>query len=380
MYKKLLSVLLFIIVILQVDVSFGQSSYKERLVALVEDNRIPVWMSEQIKSDLEPFKANRIPLESICETSPKWQTSGVVRYTIKEGKLTIHPSPLCSTLSVLESRCKQYNAIVKALTDTIRVPDVEFTVYLGDGFIGGNSHTLPGPIFGFSKDKNLDTNALLVPDFHALEIYPPLIEDVEIGNRAYPWHVKVNKAFWRGASTCNYLDITLSNYTACPRLKLVEIARINSDLIDAGLTMCVQMDEETRKLFSNYLVSSVSVSEHLKYKYLILTDGNGAAYPRGFWHLFGNSVVFKQKSDSVQWFYRGLKPFVHFIPFNEDFSDLIEKIQWATNHDAETRFIAAQGRAFALNNLCLENNLFYLYILLKEFSALQQASNYKQEL
>ena len=59
------------------------------------------------------------------------------------------------------------------------------------------------------------------------------------------------------------------------------------------------------------------------------------------------SLVFKQESPYSQWFYAGLKPNVHFIPVNRRLSDLLNKIQYAINNDAECIQIAMQAREFA---------------------------------
>lgn len=51
--------------------------------------------------------------------------------------------------------------------------------------------------------------------------------------------------------------------------------------------------------------------------------------------LAGNSVVLKQDSIYYEHFYNELQPWKHYIPFKSDLSDLLEKLQWAKDHDEE---------------------------------------------
>ncbi len=46
-------------------------------------------------------------------------------------------------------------------------------------------------------------------------------------------------------------------------------------------------------------------------------------------------MVFKHDSIYYEHFYKQLQPWVHYIPFKADLSDLLEKIQWARDHDEE---------------------------------------------
>ena len=71
-----------------------------------------------------------------------------------------------------------------------------------------------------------------------------------------------------------------------------------------------------------------------QYKYQINIDGTVAAY-RFPYLLGGDSLVLKQDSDYYEHFYKDLVPFTHYVPFKHDLSDLLEKIQWARDHDDE---------------------------------------------
>lgn len=76
----------------------------------------------------------------------------------------------------------------------------------------------------------------------------------------------------------------------------------------------------------------------LQYKYQINIDGTVAAY-RLPYLLAGNSIVLKQDSIYYEHFYNELKPWKHYIPFKNDLSDLLEKLQWAKEHDTEVQMM-----------------------------------------
>ena len=91
--------------------------------------------------------------------------------------------------------------------------------------------------------------------------------------------------------------------------------------------------------FQHFLVISqlncdVEKFYYCQYKYQLNIDGTVAAY-RLPYLLAGDSVVLKQDSKYYEFFYKQLKPYEHYIPFKADLSDLLDRIQWAKDHDAE---------------------------------------------
>ena len=72
----------------------------------------------------------------------------------------------------------------------------------------------------------------------------------------------------------------------------------------------------------------------LQYKYQLNVDGTVAAY-RFPYLLAGNSLVLKQDSPFYEHFYSKLEPWTHYVPLKRDLSDVVEKVQWAREHDEE---------------------------------------------
>lgn len=71
-----------------------------------------------------------------------------------------------------------------------------------------------------------------------------------------------------------------------------------------------------------------------QYKYQLNVDGTVAAY-RFPYLLAGDSLVLKQESPYYEHFYSKLEPWTHYVPMNRDLSDVVEKVQWARDHDEE---------------------------------------------
>jgi hypothetical protein len=74
----------------------------------------------------------------------------------------------------------------------------------------------------------------------------------------------------------------------------------------------------------NLISEDVSVKNHVRFKYLASLDGWTAAWLRPCWIMASNSLLLKQESNKVEWFYWNLIPYKHYIPVKHDLSDLLE--------------------------------------------------------
>lgn len=144
------------------------------------------------------------------------------------------------------------------------------------------------------------------------------------------------------------------------------------DSIDAKFSLYVQGAQANEELLAKEDLKGEFLypEESLGCKFLIDVDGNESTYSRYYWILRSNCVPFKQMSTFQMWFYPALKPFVHFIPYADDISDLPKMITWAKQHPKESREIAENGPQFILNRLNQEHAYAYLYLLLVEYAKL----------
>jgi hypothetical protein len=77
----------------------------------------------------------------------------------------------------------------------------------------------------------------------------------------------------------------------------------------------------------------ISVNEMIGYKYILDIDGIASTWEATAWKLNSNSVIFKTKSIWKQRFFDEYKEWIHYIPINEDFTDIQEKITWCENNE-----------------------------------------------
>ncbi len=343
-----------------------QDELKEKLAS----DSPPNWMLKQIYEDLAFFIEHEMaskeevlyavqqsgnPYFLFCEI--KNGSPGFYRYETEEAPIArIRASVMCQFFSGLA-----------ALT---RIPDCYFVYDLGDGI---GDLRICAPVFGPAKDRLHQNKAVLMPNFELADsnMIQRLALEVDRGNAAYPWKEKKSCAFWRGSTTGG--AATFDYFLTAPRSQAVILSLKQPHLIDAkfhSLVGCLD-PEAIQRSFSNYFDRFASIKTHLKYKYQLLIDGNTTSWSRAYWQLCSNCVILKQVTHNIEWFYPILIPYVHFIPIQEDLSDLEEKLLWAQAHDFQVRQISVQANAFAKEHLCPSAIYYYTYLVLKEYAALQ---------
>lgn len=346
-----------------------EKNWQSKLVEKSSSGKIPQWMMDQIGEDFSSFKFHSSSeLDSLMNT-PKAKEWLLAKIAVSGGQLFIH-----SPFSQQDIPSPLYAARLKSLTNSLHLlhqccplQDLEVIVSLHDAYPCGPQEDLSIPILCFAKNKHIHSNAILIPDFEALEDHSSLFKILVRGNKKYPWEEKKEIAFWRGSTTGALNreivgEFSLENYCLFPRVKLTQLSIDFPQLIDAKFTQLCQGAERLPSEFKNLVGPSVSVENHLKYKYQLLIDGNSCAYSRAYWQLFSETVIFKQDSEDIQWFYRALLPNVHYIEIDRDLQTLVEKIHWAKSHDDQVHEIAKNAKIFALENL--QRSDIYLYLSL----------------
>lgn len=325
----------------------------------------PEWMVRQIRKDLSAYSGG-ITKQMIDAAfhGERIDTFNLVRFTIQNGHIAFSHDEK----NLYSRHFRELLGCIKKLSEHVKLPDVDFIVSLEDGFEGNPDL---GPCFVFAKKEHVDS-LILVPDIKALAGYGKLREMIPNANKKISWNQKLPKTFWRGSTTGGYS--TLTTWDRLARAKLVLLSLSHPEEIDARFNSVVQCDPEIPHLMKSKGMISASVSrpDHLKYKYLVDVDGNSCSYERYFWLLLSNSLVIKQVTPNVQWYYGGLEPYKHYLPVKEDLSDLMEKMDWARQHDEESRLMAERATEFVEENLSPEDTLVYLSLLFKEYARLQK--------
>ena len=114
----------------------------------------------------------------------------------------------------------------------------------------------------------------------------------------------------------------------------------NSTIINARLT-------DTRGRLPDVLngvnltAPSVSMRHLLRYKGIVMLEGNDVASGLK-WALLSESVVLMPVPKHSSWAMEELlQPWVHFVPLNDDITDVEDKMQWILDHEENALKIAA---------------------------------------
>jgi len=191
----------------------------------------------------------------------------------------------------------------------------------------------------------------------------------------YPWEAKRERALFRGRPN----SWSRSRY-ALARFAF-EGPEVYRRLLDVGMVWYMAEHDyfvrQNRSARPLPLLGEINASAHLRYKYLLNLDGHSYAH-RLLKLLATNSVVVKEQSDEVEFYYHLLRPYVHYVPFQIEVdlsnyvlsrvrTNITEAIEWAIAHDAEAKKIAAQAQALVHTHLCAAARRCYLLKLLRRY-------------
>jgi len=99
-------------------------------------------------------------------------------------------------------------------------------------------------------------------------------------------------------------------------------------------------------LTKNPAKGDLSIKEQLEYKFILSIEGNDVASGLK-WQLYSNSVVIMAKPTCISWAMEDrLKPYFHYIPVKDDYSNLVEVFNWALRNEAACRAISKNAKAF----------------------------------
>lgn len=282
------------------------------------------------------------------------------------------------------------------LTQKYNLPNTAILFYLYDGVTPqlGKYDLKPYepeinniPIFTYAVDsesENID-NCILVPDIYTvassrsseyLKGWKKISQNVKAASQKTPWQKKEKKAFWIGSLTDNWnntlmwfgrnaLSWNRSLSGRSHRETLVEVIAPENEKIEAYFaTSKTAPDWPSEKSQHKF----VSQSDQIAYKYLINMDGATATYPGFLWRLYSNSVVLKQDSTHVQWFYPLFKPYEHYVPVKRDLSDLPQQIAWLEANDQKAKEIAENATRQVEKYVTPELVDAYFVYLIREYA------------
>ena len=149
----------------------------------------------------------------------------------------------------------------------------------------------------------------------------------------------VNKIFWAGNLNTHYT-----------RKIFYERFKLDSDKFEIHV---VDSDQE------GYTKHVIPMYMQLKYKYLIDIQGNGYS-GRLKYLLHSGRLLFMQDRKWKAYYHFKLKPYVHFVPVKEDFSDMYEQLEWVEKNPEQVAEIIHNATSCALTELKYENVILEL--------------------
>lgn len=300
----------------------------------------------------------------------------IVNQKLYVGNSTIKGIYLIKLLTYFEKLLKEY-----------KIEDIDFIIYGRDEItldenLDYNNTNIPTFMMSKNLDSKHEKNQLLLPDAHIImKTWNHLTDIIPKANSNNPWSQKIEKVFWRGGTTGSAgIQYNIPNFDKLDRIKLVMMSKLYPKLVDAEFTRYTNFSQDKdgnnlhyilKELFPNN-TKMVKEEDHLKYKYLISLDGNTCAWVRVPWIMLSNSVLVKQESRKIEWFYLGLEPYFHYIPLKNDLTDIFEKIEWMKNNDIKLQEISINAQNFIKNELMPENIDAHMSIILNKYATIQK--------
>lgn len=221
-------------------------------------------------------------------------------------------------------------------------------------------------VFYFSKDRTI-AKGTLVPDLYAMENnYAYKLKECELSD--IDFDKKTNSACFVGCSTGTCEIATNIRLKFCSETK-------HSNIVRGYCSSIVQMKEADVKAFyldhKNWLLNDyVNIGGQLQSKAVISIDGNTACWDRIVWILNSNSILFKQKSNHICWYYHLLQKDVHYKEFSMDAENWLEVLEadvknMTSDRDACVKMVS-ESRAFVKKHLSAVSQEAHMVEMLKK--------------
>jgi len=210
--------------------------------------------------------------------------------------------------------------------------------------------------FGFSKKINV-TNPL-VPNLYAMMNY----SNLDIFNDDKQITQKIKKGIFVGSTTGDFNPNKNKRLLYCNHF-------LNSEICDFYISNIVQIDNryvyETFPDIRKNIGKMCSKRHQLNYKYIIDLDGNTTSWDRIKWVMGSNSLLLKEVSDNIEWYYPILKHQDNILFFNnmDDLKNLILNLN--LEDESYLNSINDKSNHLSKNFLTLDVHSYYFVNLLK---------------
>lgn len=239
----------------------------------------------------------------------------------------------------------------------------ELAVSLADGFFDDRGT----PIFAFQKVRG--HSSILMPD---IDIVAQNCFDAAEWHDPFDFDDKTLDAMFVGSTTGGGIitERDLANLKH-PRLRSA-LAFKDEPRVTFDLPSICQCDTpETEAAIRRLGVSGRHRTwrDQFASRYILSIDGNGATCSRVAIALRSNSVLVKYASPHLLHYFRGLEPWVHYVPVRRD-DEVVHLLADADRTENRDRAIAAEGMRFAAKHLTIAAIADYTADLLRGYIAL----------
>lgn len=204
-------------------------------------------------------------------------------------------------------------------------------------------------------------------------------------HKNYTWTEKRERAVFRGSlcmqkytlGSCNEENngqcFRASNWSEVNRGKLYVMTREEPELFDVQFTQLKRKRDSPKSQFDNVpqTVPGMKFQDFQSFKYIINVGSNQDWAERLRSLLFMNSAVIVHQAETQEFFTPILQPWVHFIPTDLHFADLVTNVKWAREHDQFVQQIVRNQNAFADRYITERSMQQYWEVALQEFSVRQ---------
>jgi len=173
----------------------------------------------------------------------------------------------------------------------------------------------------------------------------------EIDRFDIPWSEKSDRLVWRGEARNPMLCTGSPQWPNRSRMLFVQkYVHPRDARIDVGFVPKENRKENGRGVGlgvdNSWSKGRLTYAKQLSYKYIMVVDGNDVA-SNTEWVMASNSLPFMQRVIAQTWsLHSWLKPWTHFIPVEDDFSDVSAKLDWAVSHPDHVMEIISAGKQF----------------------------------
>lgn len=206
------------------------------------------------------------------------------------------------------------------------------------------------------------------------------VETIEHKDNSHqkPWEEREAKAFWIGSVTGPWEFALDDGIMSVPRMKLLKLSKDHPEELHAewsstagyGISwvkdghnvsgFLAQHSRSVEELTGIPKSDYKKVEDWENYKYYVNLDGvvMGGRLNK---LLSLGGVVLQHQAGYKENINALVKPYEHYVPIEYDLSDLVEKVQWLQQNEAEAKRIAENGKALALKRMRFEDHVCYVW-------------------